>query len=125
VNQLILEGNITNPKNTVMEQVDIFYYNYKHVCNKLDLECKEEYFNMSAKLIENITKFLLDNKHGFDYRIFDPDNSNTSIYNKSLDKLENSSFVLVSKRIVFLRVNSTTIFGPHIVDIKVWEIPNE
>jgi len=48
-------------------------------------------------------------------------NTTTTIYNRTIDTdVNDAELVIASKKITFLQINSTTMFGPAIVEIKIW-----
>jgi hypothetical protein len=118
VDQLRYDGNITNTKLTIMEQVDLFYYN-----NKL---------TQARELVKNITEPLIPEKYGFSYSIINSTTYDvinkiniTDIYNRTSDNgittdIKDARIVIASKKITFLQINSSTMFGPAMTQIKVW-----
>lgn len=116
---LSAEGLITNKQNTVMEQIDTFYYDAYYVCT--DSTCANESLNYSTRLLENLTDSLISSKYGFSLVLKDTATGrNQTIYERSVDRLNTSQLVIASEKITFIQINSTKMFGPNIVDIKVW-----
>ncbi len=108
VNELINNKNITNPTLTIMEQVDIFYYN-----NNIPA---------AEQMIQNLTESLIPSKYGFSYRIITETN-NTNIYNRTATNsinIDDAKMVIASKKITFIQIDSNTMFGPAITEIKIW-----
>ncbi|HGJ65162.1 TPA: hypothetical protein ENS27_07200 [bacterium] len=122
VKSLIANGNITDPRNSVMEQIDWFYYKAKYVCKTLD--CSQINYNLSRDLLKNISEPVISQKYGFNYLIIDTSvNSiiyNYSVYNRSLETRSASSFIVINKRISYVKYNQTAVFFPHIVEFSIW-----
>jgi len=121
VYNLTASGIITDPDNTVMQQISTFYYYSKYLCNLSDTSCIDGNMSLAHNLVANLSSPLLPEKYGFSYVINDISlGLNTTIFSRNLDWLNTSQVVLVSKRISYVRINSTTLFGPNIVTIKIW-----
>jgi hypothetical protein len=111
VDQLKADKNITDQSLTIMEQVDLFYY-------KGDID-------HARKMIENITYSLIPEKYGFSYSIIEisPTTNTTNIYNNTNNvavDINNAKVVIASRKITFLQINSSTMFGPALTEIKIW-----
>jgi len=120
VNNLVSTGVITNTKNTIIDQVAQFYYNAYYICPAIGT-CRTDNMTFATQMVRNITDPLFTEKYGFEYVIRDyKKNMNLSIYNRSLNTRGSANLVVVSKKITFLQINSTEMFGPEIVDIIVW-----
>ncbi len=119
VKDLIANGNITNPRNTVMEQIDAFYYKANYTCSMLDFTCAGKNYNMSMNLLRNISEPIISQKYGYSYVIMDGVR-NYTVYNRSLDTKNASDFRVVTKRISYVRLNHTALFRPHIVEFSLW-----
>lgn len=117
VRELIATGKIMNPRNNLMEQVDLFYYTAKYVC--VSNQCSENNYNLSRDLLKNITEPLISQKYGYNYVILDG-SQNYSVYNRSLNTKAKSNFVVVTKKISYVKYNSTHTFLPHVVEFSVW-----
>jgi hypothetical protein len=99
-------NNITNTKLTIMEQVNLFYF-YNDTYH-------------AREMVRNLTEPLVPEKYGFSYNIIDG-NKITNIYNRtSVNSIDDAKIVICSKKITFLQINSSTMFGPVIVEIKTW-----
>jgi hypothetical protein len=105
VNGLIKSNIINDTTLTIMEQIDLFYYNHD-IAHAHDL-------------VQNLTEPLIGEKYGFSYRIIDG-NLNTNIYNRTSPDISNANIIIASQKITFLQINSTTMFGPAMVEIKTW-----
>jgi hypothetical protein len=108
VNQL-LGSYINDTSLTIMEQIDSFYYN-----NDL---------NHSRLMVQNLTESLIPDKYSFSYNIINGTGLNattTNIFNKTLINEENADVVIVSRKITFLQIDSKTMFGPALTEIKIW-----
>jgi len=121
INNWTNEGIISNVKNTIIQQVDEFYYKERYICNATNDTCIGTYRDYNYNIIQNLTDSLISSKYGFAYIIEDSAlGINETIYNRSVDKRASSNLVVVSKKITFLQINATTIFGPQMVSITVW-----
>ncbi|HYD03579.1 MAG TPA: hypothetical protein VEC16_04725 [Alphaproteobacteria bacterium] len=105
INNLIINGTITDTRLTIMEQVDLFYYN-----NDLP---------HAAGMIRNITEPLIPAKYGFEYNMINGTNT-VNIYRRNASDINNANVVIVSRKITFLQVNSAVLFGPATTEIKTW-----
>jgi len=104
-------GIITDKSLTIMEQVDLFYYK--------NTTLSQTY---ARKMIENLTESLIPDKYGFSYSIIDGATT-TDIYNntdKSVANIEDAKIVIASRKITFVQINSSTMFGPAMTEIKIW-----
>jgi hypothetical protein len=118
---LTVSGVISNSSNTVMQQITLFYYYAKYLCSPIDTACIDSNMSLAHDLVANLSAPLLPEKYGFSYVINDlSSGSNTTIYSRDTDWLNNSQVILVSKRITYVDINSTKLFGPNIVTIKIW-----
>jgi hypothetical protein len=117
VKSLIADGTITNPRNTIMAQIDTFYYTAYYICN--NASCRSININFSKTLLQNISEPIISQKYGYDYSIMD-DSRNYSIYNRSGDTWSSSRFRVVTKRVSYAAINSTSVFKPHIVEFSLW-----
>ncbi|GIU69497.1 MAG: hypothetical protein KatS3mg002_0733 [Candidatus Woesearchaeota archaeon] len=117
VKELISNRTITNPRNTLMEQIDLFYYTAKYVCTSNP--CSEKNYNLSRDLLKNVTENLISQKYGYDYVIIDGSQKYT-VYNRSSDTKSKSNFRVITKRISYVKYNTTHTFLPHIVEFSVW-----
>lgn len=95
------EGIITNPRQTIMEQVTEFYYKNDTTRARL--------------LVESIVNGTLPAKNGCAYTI-----DNTTIYSRGMGQYNESSLIIATKKVVYWQANSTTLYGPSITEIKVW-----
>jgi|GEM_PF-1636880 hypothetical protein len=113
VEELIDDKHINDTSLTIMDQVNLFYYRN----NAADLQ-------RAKKLIENLTVALVPvEKYSFSYNIIDPKTTPstiTNIYNVTNINITEAKIVIASKKITFLQINSTTMFGPATTEIKIW-----
>jgi len=105
VDDLIESGEINNTKLTIMEQINLFYYNNKS--------------SNATRLIENLTEPLVPQKYGFSYTIMN-DTTNTTIYTRNNININEAKIIIASRKITFLQINSTTMFGPALAEVKIW-----
>lgn len=119
VKSLIANGNITNTRNTLMEQIDLFYYKANYSCLSSDAACQAKNYNLSTTLIRNISETIISQKYGYSYVIMDGVR-NYTVYNRSPETRNNSDFRVVTKRISYAKLNQTALFRPHIVEFSIW-----
>lgn len=118
VKDMIKSGAIADPKVTVMQQVDIFYYQAEHICGTA--ACKKTSLNNAAALISNITEPMIPAKYGYSYSIIEGPTA-YMMFNRSVDRKESSDTRMVTRRMAFTRINQTTIFRPHVIEVAVWQ----
>jgi hypothetical protein len=119
MNNLTQEGIITNIRNTVIEQINQFYYDALYVCS--GDPCRANNLTYANKIIQNLTDLLITQKYGMSYTIIDSSNGiNTTIYSRDISSLSTSNIVISSRKVTFLYINSTVFFGPELVEIKLW-----
>lgn len=105
VNTLIKNHVINDTSLSIMEQVDMLYY-YNDLTD-------------ARGLIQNLTEPLIPEKYGFSYNIIDG-STVTNIYNRTTVDINDATMVIASKKITFLQLNSSAIFGPAMTEIKIW-----
>ena len=98
---LVEDGNITNTRRTLFEQVAEF-----HLHNRTDI---------NFRFVEEIVNGSLLSHSGVLYT-YDDD----PVYNRSYDIRAIAEIVLSSKKISFLRINASTVYGPHVVEVQAW-----
>ena len=101
VNKLIADKNINDTTLTIMEQVDLFYYNND--------------ITHANEMIQNLTEPLISPKYGFSYSIINNTeiaNTTTIIYSRAPININNANIVISSKKITYIQINSSTMFGP-------------
>jgi hypothetical protein len=102
----LIRSNISNDTSlTVMEQVDLFYY-------RSDLTHARE-------LIKNLTEPVIPEKYSFSYNIING-TTTTNIYNRTIINITDARIIIASKKITFLQIDSATMFGPAMTEIKIW-----
>src|SRR3989339_225927 len=115
VKNLIANG-YGNPRNTVMEQIDTFYY----IASKQTVVANKTYYqDLSRNLLKNVSEPIVSSKYGYNYVIHDV-TLNYSVYNRSLETINLTDFRVVTKRIAYVRINQTAVFAPHIVEFTLW-----
>ena len=119
VQNLTAQGIIKNTKNSIIEQIDQFYYDAYYACNQANTTCINQSLGYSLQMIKNISEPLITERYGFNYIIRDIQR-NISLYSRDLSSLNGSDYVLVAKRISFLYINQTTMLRPHVVEISIW-----
>ena len=108
------DGRIKNNQHTIIEQADEFYYNND--------------IGNAQLLIKNLSEPLIASKYSFSYTIINGTtvngttiNTTTQIYTRPTNiPLSDARIVISSRKITFLQINSTTMFGPAIMEIKIW-----
>jgi len=109
IEMLKTNKNINDTSLTIMNQVNLFYFsgspgNLQH----------------ARGMIQNLTEQLIPEKYGFSYNIIDQ-STTTNIYNRTIDTdIKDAKLIIASKKITFLQINSTTMFGPAMTEIKIW-----
>ncbi len=102
VNSWINQTIVRNPKNSIMEQIAEFHFNANDT--------------LATDLITITVNGTVGDKNGFSYRI-----DNVTLYSRNTTHpLEDSRLIVTSKKIVYWEKNSTTLYGPAIVEITVW-----
>lgn len=104
---LINDGNITNLKVTINNQISEFYYRNTTGCTF----CMEMAYNFTREFIEG----SIPSNYGVSYSV-----NNTIIYQRDADKLNTSKLVLASKKLSFFMINDTKMFGPVVTEVRVW-----
>ena len=110
VDQLRYDGYINDTKLTIMEQIDLFYYHNDTT--------------HAGLMIKNITESLVPEKYGFSYYIING-STHSNIYTRpSINgipiNITDAAIVIASRKITFLQINSKTMFGPAVTEIKMW-----
>ncbi|MBU0471375.1 MAG: hypothetical protein KKF89_06120 [Nanoarchaeota archaeon] len=107
ISYLAKNGYITNSEQTLFEQISELHYKEEH--------------QLAYNLTKSILNSILEEQYGINYTIYEKKSGiNTTIYNRSGESIENSNFMLSSKKITFLVANETTFFGPDITELRVW-----
>ncbi len=105
VNNLIGNGNITNPTNTVLEQVGEFCYRNM---NDTATNFTKEVF---LKIIPSEYNFQLLIKDG-----------NNLLFNYTNGRnMETSRVLISSKNIIFGQIDDSTMWGPYISEVRTWQ----
>ncbi|MFH0870435.1 MAG: hypothetical protein V1866_05260 [archaeon] len=96
-------SNITSLDNTILEQAVIFYYYNSSNVTRI------------SQLIDATTRSASSQQRSIIIYL-----NSTLIYNRSLSPSSSSDLMLTTKRVVFKRMNETFVFGPLIVEVKLW-----
>ena len=99
--QMVLAGEMSNTELNLYQQVAKFYFENKS--------------NLSYGFVESLANGMIPGQYGFSYVL-----NGTVIYNRSIEKLDSSDLVLVSKKITFFKINTKQLFGPVMTEVKVW-----
>ncbi|MBU1202002.1 MAG: hypothetical protein KJ583_06050 [Nanoarchaeota archaeon] len=101
ISTLANDGNITDYEQSLFLQISEFYYTNR------------------TELAKNLTKAVLETvileQYGVSYSIGDE-----IIYNRFMDRFNNSRMALTSRKLSFLIINETTYFGPDVAELKIW-----
>ncbi|MGV8141403.1 MAG: hypothetical protein ACP5NW_03100 [Candidatus Woesearchaeota archaeon] len=105
VNKMI--GNEINDTSlSIMEQVDLFYYNGQ--------------MQNASGMIHNLTESLIPEKYGFSYNILENSVSHNIYTRPSSPNITEAEIIISSRKITFLQIDSSTMFGPALTEIKIW-----
>ena len=109
VKSLENDGNITSLDNTLLEQLTEFFY------------LNESKIKNTSIIMANFTREI---SHGIipDQRYLAVYLNHTLIYNRTnpARTINDSSLALTTKKITFKRINQTYIYGPIILEVKIW-----
>ncbi|MFH1400782.1 MAG: hypothetical protein ABIH41_04640 [Nanoarchaeota archaeon] len=75
--------------------------------------------NMSFVFVQSLQEGLVPAQFGFSYALIDGADRRI-IYNRSNDTLDSATTVLSARRITFFPIDSSSIYGPVITEVKVW-----
>jgi len=107
VQLLINNNNITDQDNTLLEQLTEFYYLNSNGIDKSQI---------MANFTQEISQGIIPDQRSFAVYL-----NNTLIYNRTSNANINTTKLLLStKKISFKRINETVIYGPIILDIRIW-----
>lgn len=102
------QSYITNPKNTILEQIGEFYYrDIETACTN----CDELTYNFTKV----ITKNLIPKEYNFQLII-----NGTQIYNQTNKDLVDSSIIVPNKKMIH-GVFEDKLWGPYIVTVVIWQ----
>ncbi|MBU1321985.1 MAG: hypothetical protein KKF46_06530 [Nanoarchaeota archaeon] len=107
VQNYIAQGNITNLDNTLMEQLIEFYYQ-----NTSGLKDTSE---AMSTFTNDVSTGVIPAQRNFALYIND-----SLIHTMGNKAIENSELVISTKKIGFKRINSSFIYGPVILEVKIW-----
>ncbi|HLD04751.1 MAG TPA: hypothetical protein VJG90_03445 [Candidatus Nanoarchaeia archaeon] len=99
--RLVEEGNITDTRRTLFQQMAEF-----HFYNKT---------NISWQFMEEVSNSSLLGQQGM-MMWFDED----MMFNRSSDRYSKANLILSSKKMSFLRINQTYVEGPNLMEVWVW-----
>jgi hypothetical protein len=109
IKEMVNNNLIKDTENTLLIQNVRFYYENGTACPN----CIDEYaYNFTRQTVEGV----IPDQYGFEYLI-----NNTEIYSKNKPDLINAELYLTGRRVVYLYINETYIFGPVNVTIAMWE----
>ena len=99
--ELIENKTITHLDNSLLQQITEFYY------------FEEDLF--LRNFIKEISLSIIPNQRSFAIYIND-----TLAFNRTNTLEKDANLMLSSKKIAFNRINQTMVFGPIIVEVKLW-----
>jgi hypothetical protein len=106
VEQLINDSNITDRDNTLLDQLTEFYYRNQTGENTLV---------MMANFTKEVSKGIVPEQRGLAVYL-----NNSLIYNSTPKLMQQSNLVLSSQKLTFKRINETYIYGPIILEVRIW-----
>ncbi|MBW2990476.1 hypothetical protein KY348_02095 [Candidatus Woesearchaeota archaeon] len=107
VQDLTNNSNITNLDNTLLQQLTEFYY--YNVSGLRDTSA------IMSGFVEEISHGIIPAQRSFAIYI-----NKSLIYNRANIPVEQAKLVLNSKKLAFKKINYTYIYGPVIVEVKIW-----
>jgi hypothetical protein len=110
---LINDGNITNLDNTLLEQLTEFFY--------LNESGKRDTMLIMNNFTNETSRGVIPAQISFAvYLNNTATNYGLLIYTKTKNKIEDSKLGMSTKKISFKRINETYIYGPIILEVRVW-----
>lgn len=107
VQDLIDDGNITHLDNTILEQLTEFYY--------INESGARDTTNIMWAFVRNISQGIISEQRSFSVFV-----NQTIVYEEINSPLQQSRLVVNSKKISYKRINETYIYGPIMVEVKLW-----
>lgn len=101
-------GNITNNENTILEQINEFFYREKNGC----IYCRD----ISTAFLVNMTDGIIETQYNFKISL-----NNETIYEKSKFSETKSLLTLKTGKIVYTFINGTILYGPSYAEVVVWQ----
>lgn len=108
---LIADGNITDMDNTILEQVIEFYY--------INRSTGKNMSGIIFKFINETSSGVIPDSRSFTIRVYN-DSISSVIFNNSRYPAEGSDLMLGMSKLGFKRINQTAIYGPMIVEVRLW-----
>jgi len=96
--------NITNQDNTLMEQLTEYYYHTD----------KDTMWNFTREISKG-AKGIIPEQRNFAVYI-----NHTLIYTRNSTPAQKADLMLSSKKLSFKRINQTYVYGPVILEVKIW-----
>ncbi len=107
VESLVNDSNITNLDNTLLEQLTEFYF-----LNQTGPKDKTVIMN---NYIQEISTGIIPRQRSFEVYM-----NRSLLYANSNTPVEEAELVINSKKLSFKRINDTYIYGPVVLEVKVW-----
>jgi len=96
-------SSITSLDNTILEQAVIFYYYDSSNITRI------------SQLIDTTTRSASSQQRSMIIYL-----NSTLVYNRSLSTPSESDLMITTRRVVFKRINETFVYGPLIMEVKLW-----
>jgi len=108
---LVDDGNITDLDNTVLEQIIEFYY--------INQSTGRNMSGIISGFINETSSSIIPESRSFIMRMYN-DSFSVVLYNRSRYPADNSNLMLGLSKIGFKRINQTAIYGPMMIEVKIW-----
>lgn len=105
VNNLIENGSIINPANTVLEQIGEF--------------CYKGMYDTASNFTESVFLGIIPQEYNFQLLIKDEDDILFN-YTKGAN-MDTSRILISSKNIIFGQINDSTMWGPYTSEVRTWQ----
>jgi len=106
VSEYITDGNISDNKNTIVEQLTVWHYLNSTGCT----DC----LNYSKNIVEELSG-TIEPTYGISVLL-----NGTLLYNRSVDLRNESSIHLTTSRVSIAIINETAFYGPLIFEVSLW-----
>jgi len=108
IHNLTNDGNITNLDNTFLQQLTEFYF--------LNYSGQRNTTGIMASYIAEISKGVIPKQRSFAVYM-----NNDSLYAWiDMNQQEDAQLMIIAKKIAFKRINDTYIFGPVMLEVRIW-----
>ncbi len=100
--ELIKNGSISNPDNTIIEQLGEFYYTHN--------------LTLARELVEQLTNNTIPGEYGIAFFI-----NGTEIYERNQTLKQKSKILLTKKSNIIGIYNRSEAWGPYLAEVRVWQ----